>query len=313
MLKNKHRLKLIDPNKKGTVILGNYRTGSHFISKLTVEAAKSIGLVATELEEHMAYDANICLEFVQLDCSTNYLIVIINHADLKIGLLNNPNLLKDWHVIRTTDQDLHRWFLSYHVMMNRNSDLAIKAPSAADHFFTTFRIQSARLNGRLVQFYGNSDQGVYFDTENNQYLFSWNREQDQFINPTLKSVRLNPDTIHNTWKKVYPTMKFDEYPTDQVAKAMLDTFLSSYRPATLDSNLFREISMILCGMRASMDIAVDEEIDWTNMHWLASENTAWMPTDYLVSRVPLQSLWTNGDFLVGFLESFDLPKTGRLR
>lgn len=295
--------RLIDPSKKGTVILGNYRTGSHFIAKLAVETAQTHGQSVRFLDEHMAWDSDVRDEFMRLDRTTDYVVMIVNHPDLKIGLMNDQHLLDRWHVVRTVNHDLYRWFISYYIMMNPDSEINLTIPP------TSFRMNAARLNGREVLFYGDAHTGLYMDLGTREYLCSWNRSEDRLtVRPDLRGMIFGTNHL-SIWRSISESNERVE----QIAQEMLLRWQRTYRPITLTPNDFRAISAVLFGMHASMSIAVDEEIDYAHMHHLASKTISWQPNLYVVSKLSLGSLFTNGDFLVDILGSWNVSKNGRFK
>lgn len=110
-------LRLWNPKKKGTLIIGSPRFGTHFLKNLVVHTVgeKNCSRFPENFDIH---DNNLFpLEFhdrmqkaVLLDL---YSVLIINDTWQKLMLLSNAKLLDSWHTIRVTHMDKIRWFISY--------------------------------------------------------------------------------------------------------------------------------------------------------------------------------------------------------
>jgi hypothetical protein len=98
---------LWDTSKAGTLIIGYYRNGTHFLQDVINDRVSSIALgeicnntTITELEE-LTKDQK------------QYKICILNNCDPKFYLVNNTDILSKWHVINLTRNNKLEHFISH--------------------------------------------------------------------------------------------------------------------------------------------------------------------------------------------------------
>jgi len=98
---------VIDQNKVGTLILGYYRNGTHFLKDAIVDQHPSI----QQFDE--VCNDNTIAELEALTERPDYKICILNNTIPKFFLVSRKDLLKKWHVINLTRNDKIHHFISY--------------------------------------------------------------------------------------------------------------------------------------------------------------------------------------------------------
>lgn len=99
---------LVDKTKKGTLILGYYRNGTHFLQD-----------VICDLNPGSAMHGEICHDntIAELEQLTQlggaYRVCILNNTVPKFFLRNRQDLLSEWHVIHLTRTNKVNHFISY--------------------------------------------------------------------------------------------------------------------------------------------------------------------------------------------------------
>ena len=251
---------LVDPGKRGTIIIGSYRCGSHFVQDLCRAQCQIEGVSYKMHGELVAQDESTnhavgnLLRDIQID--DRYHTIIINHTELKLDLMSLLPL-HDWLLVRIVHPDKHRWmqsqiYVSYTTIVKdlENSD--------------TLPVSSARYNGRPVLFVGNSEGGDYYDSTTTMYLASWHRDKGEITRPELvgRSVHeINHGGHHGTPKTAY-----EKY---------IDHF------ERLDGRLiFHQLCSHITNHYMSQMIEVDMELNYLELPTLATDRVPWQPNQY---------------------------------
>jgi hypothetical protein len=110
-------IQLYDLRKRGTVIVGAPRSGSHYIQDVI---RAQLGIKNISFVNHdQVWGKNIYQEF---NTGTGkYHICIANDLISKTFLMGQANLFKEWHVIRLTRSDITNWAVSCYFMLQDNS------------------------------------------------------------------------------------------------------------------------------------------------------------------------------------------------
>jgi len=112
---------MIDQNKVGTLILGYYRNGTHFLKDVIVDQYPSI----QNFDE--ICNNNTIVELEALTKIPKYKICILNNTVPKFFLVGRKDLLKKWHVINLTRHNkihhfISHWFWQQNTMQERLED-----------------------------------------------------------------------------------------------------------------------------------------------------------------------------------------------
>ena len=289
-------LGLFDTEKKGTIILGCYRSGSHFVERAIQEHAASHGIEVLPTGETLPLDAEMVEVSSFFNEDAQYKTTIVNHISLKWMLINDPDLVQDYHIVRTTQRNIKRWFLSFYIMNNPDSSLGAKHPQASGHLR---RKDSARINGRVVDVMINNDQAYYYDPEDGRYLGSWQRDKGHFVDAKLE---------HMSMDDLGRVIQAQMIPLAQ------NQFLQTYVPVQLSFNEIGQIfNQIIFSQLLSNLIPADQEIDYKDMASINHGQAQWRPENYLLDGVPWTRLFQNGQLLNDILDNWSEPPDGRLR
>ena len=98
---------LVDHDKVGTLILGYYRNGTHFLKDVIVDQHPGI----IQLDE--VCNDNTLDELERLTDMSKYKICILNNTAPKFFLASRRDLLKKWHVINLTRNNKVHHFISH--------------------------------------------------------------------------------------------------------------------------------------------------------------------------------------------------------
>lgn len=109
-------------DRKGTLILGDHRFGSHFLQAVIADClgdrCRPLGLAlcanGTDIIPSDAVDrADILCSFEQLTNAPDYSCLIVNDAVEKLTIMSRPDLLDHWHIVRLVRTDKIKWFISW--------------------------------------------------------------------------------------------------------------------------------------------------------------------------------------------------------
>jgi hypothetical protein len=98
---------MVDHDKVGTLILGYYRNGTHFLKDVIVDQHPLI----QQFDE--ICNNNTIAELETLTEIPGYKVCILNNAIPKFFLVGRKDLLEKWHVINLTRNDKIHHFISY--------------------------------------------------------------------------------------------------------------------------------------------------------------------------------------------------------
>ena len=87
---------LWDPNKKGTIIISCYRSGTHFVlDNLNVALLTRLTLNLGEVDDYSFLTRN----------TDRYILAILNSVKPKVHLVGNQHKLSQWHKVQLTRND----------------------------------------------------------------------------------------------------------------------------------------------------------------------------------------------------------------
>ena len=289
-------LGLFDTEKKGTIILGCYRSGSHFVERAIQEHASSHGIEVLATGETLPQDAELVEISSFLNEDSKYKTTIINHNELKMAFLNDPSLVQHYHIVRTTQRNIRRWFLSFYILHNPHSPIATRLPLTSNY---VRRKDSARINGIVVDVMINGDQAYYYDPDTGRYLGSWHRHNGHSVDPALTHMTMND---------------LEKVIQSEIVQQVREKFLQTYMPVCISLPEINQVyNQSMFGQFLSSLIPVDKEIDYSDMSSIDIGHWKWKPETYLLSDVPNCRLFKNGEILDAMLNSWVQPINGAFR
>jgi len=268
MKKNKSTGKstsLIDLSKQGTLIVGSPRMGTQYLQSLCAHSVTELGCQVHEHGEirHVPggsrYVAPDTLgSFLRQNQPDQYRLVIMNHSEHKIRVLDHPELLDDWHVIRLRDTDPYRWFWSWFLFLHTAHGGHAIYPALSQT-----GLQHAKMQGRDCWFLGDIDQGHYYDYHSFIYIQSWDRVQGAYQDKSEKGTDCKKYLGHHgSSRRLYEKMVTD------IVDPLPLTPIMQYLPAELNNHIM------------SSYIPVDQEIVFQDLPALQNHAVAWEPNDY---------------------------------
>jgi hypothetical protein len=96
---------LYDFNKKGTLVLSYYRSGTHYLQDAIVAA-----LPKSRRFDEICNDGTVD-QLLKTD--NQYMVAIMNSVEPKFNLVAHPEILDDWHVVKLTRRNKVQHFISY--------------------------------------------------------------------------------------------------------------------------------------------------------------------------------------------------------
>lgn len=126
--------RLWNPDRRGTLIVGDPRTGTHFLQRIVRDRVADHRGVQVNHEIDLApirgWPRSVRTVLEQLASQDSYQIAIINSATAKVELISDPAALERWHVIRLTRQDKVSWFRSWALFfLHGRSEVNAAAPA----------------------------------------------------------------------------------------------------------------------------------------------------------------------------------------
>lgn len=119
---------LWDKSKVGTLIIGQFRTGTHYLDQVIVDQINEPTVLMDEICTDNQLD-----QFVQLSQSSHkYKIAILNNFTPKFYLTNN-HLLSKWHVVHLTRADVVGHFISDWFWRINNGERRYPVPEIKHH------------------------------------------------------------------------------------------------------------------------------------------------------------------------------------
>ena len=109
--------RLWNPVCKGTLIVSDPRTGTHFLQSTVADLVAQHRAVSSngeiDLEPTKDWPGSTGRILRQLAQQDEYQVAIVNSVVAKTELIARPDLMTDWHVIRLTRRDKIGWFRSW--------------------------------------------------------------------------------------------------------------------------------------------------------------------------------------------------------
>jgi hypothetical protein len=200
-------MKLFDKNKKGTLIVSYYRSGTHFLSSLInekVDFAKS-GFVGELV-------ADIDFRVIHSKIANVYQIAILNATDPKFDLVAHPWMIADWHVIKLTRTNKVNHFISWYFWMKnfeQNETFKFKHNSASSSDYLNYMSSQTEkiyydinkikswISEQLITYFVKCDEVIDYDEL--KYLTSENCvtkwSPNDYANITLYDIFSNAEEI----------------------------------------------------------------------------------------------------------------------
>lgn len=290
-----HR-KLLDSNRRGTMIISPGRTGSHFVHDLARYYAYQQNmnpishgeLRANPTDALDASPADFLERLDRITSDPGYHIVIINQLELKSDLIDHPRQLDDWHVIRVVDHDPHRWFRSWFFYTTMQHSMNSPEQSR----------ERTTLEGHdgEVLVYEDNKQRHFYDAYNLGYLRSFSKARGYFIDDRLLSTRLPEITTglhHGTPKNIY------------------EQFVATVKDSVSIKTILSHFTYALNNHLVDMIIPVDVEVQYDQLKNLATDEVRWEANDYPIIDIP--SLFEHGDLIETIIDRWRVPYHGKFK
>lgn len=288
---------LVDGNKCGTMIIGDFRTGTHFVRDRAWQVAIDIGLRAKRYPEWIGTDNLSCKQrFKNIAAMPDhdYHVVIVNELTIKTELLKMLPALENWHLIRATRHDVHQWFMSWFFF----NYLKIYDEYAQT---VTPKLQAARHNGREVMFFGTANGGDYINRETRIYMLSWRPETGTYINGMK---------IGKTMDELQELEVRNAGHHDNLEHAYLP-LLEEWMIQRDEKELLQDLSYSLLNRVISLMVPVDMEIDYAHLSGMASKDHPWRPNQY--PSLSLKDIFVHHELIERMLSGWSQPWPGTWR
>ena len=299
--KQKSAARLIDPPRRGTVILGSPRMGTHFVHEVCRKLALQAGL---EVEQHGEIAPhNLSNKFVAAENlpvffgqarPDRYHLVIVNHEQYKMILADASSIIDDWYVLRLDDNDKYRWFWSWFWFMHSPlirqplyPELMNSLPKPGMH------------DGRTVWIDDHDVRKDVFDGQTGRYLFtkivSITRfdDRDIFDDNLRETNMLEFFGHHGSPRKLY-----DRFLAQIQNKLSLFPLLE-HLPAALNNHVLSKI------------IPADEEIPYQSLAALQDQEVQWQPNAY--PDMSPAEIFNHGEMLQAILDRWSMPLEGKFK
>ena len=126
-------MQMVDQEKVGTLILGYYRTGTHFLKDVIVDRHPENIRVFDEI-----CNDNTLTELKRLTDSRAYNICILNNTIPKFLLASRPDLLQKWHVIHLSRNNKVQHFISHWFWMRNTHNERLQDSGQFKHHGTKY-------------------------------------------------------------------------------------------------------------------------------------------------------------------------------
>jgi hypothetical protein len=127
---------LWDSNKVGTLIVGYFRCGTHFLHDVIVNQYPNL----TNAHHEICTD-NTITQLEQLTDNTNiYNVAILNNCDPKFYLASRPDILSKWHVINLIRNNKIEHFISHWFWAQNTGEERLKGTGKFKHNNTNEQI-----------------------------------------------------------------------------------------------------------------------------------------------------------------------------
>jgi hypothetical protein len=121
---------LVNRDKVGTLILGYYRNGTHFLKDVIADQDPSIQQYGEICND------NTTAELEKLTALSGYKICILNNVTPKFFLAGRRDLLEKWHVINLTRADKIHHFISHWFWLQNTEQERIQNSGQFQHHGT---------------------------------------------------------------------------------------------------------------------------------------------------------------------------------
>lgn len=284
---------LIDIRRRGTLILGEFRTGSHFLAEVCEYLVKKQHMTCPPhvelLQTHGPFSKSL-----DRSPADGYKIVIVNNSDHKQELVDNPHMIDDWVVIRLVPQDRVRWFLSWFFFIFHKL-------TPSPHTEKNRPPQRARIDGRSVWYYGDEHSGHYYADRTLAYLTSWTRSGGSYHDPALEG----------TYQKAYvPPKKYISYHND-TAKDVYEEFLLQQPWQHLTSTFWCHLQSDLSSHVMGALVPADRVYRYEDLAALANDHVPWKPNRY--PDIDILAEMPDGRLVKDLLDRYSVPVAGKRR
>lgn len=200
---------IYDPKKIGTLIIGFYRCGTHYLADNIID-------VNPDVDIHNRYEIcnnNTIDELVSIsNTCQKYNVAILNNCVPKFYLTSATELLKKWHVINLSRKDKVSHYISHYLWMIGREIEDQNQPGIFDHHGTSNRTYKQHLKDpiyhpidyvviwlqqQLINKYIPHDCSI--DYKDLQYLPTYhiNWQPNDYRDITLSSLFTNHQEIQN--------------------------------------------------------------------------------------------------------------------
>lgn len=274
--------RLVDSSRSGTLILGEFRSGSHFLHGLIEDAALNLGLAINPLGEldggQPTDGAAVTINQLEAD-RDSYHIMILNQTQHKIAVLDNKCPLTNWHVIRLVIDDRRRWFISW--LFHNYLKLHIKKTGTA-----------AKYKGRDVWYVGTVDAGSYYDKESGAWIASW---PDVAGNGSrVQSLAEMPDPWHHG-----------------VPESQYQSVLDQLHGVDTDTNFWVELVSGLRNCLITCTVPADIEVGYSQLASMQTHRRTWQPNHY--PEIDLSRYFKHHELIESFLSRWQDPFPGAVK
>lgn len=284
----KKNVALCDMSKHGTLVLGEYRCGSHYLLNIAGEICRAHARLYKNHGEWFTTRGDTKTFFDSLSSDPVYHLVVINQLESKIELVQSGIDLEDWHVIRVVPDDRERWFISWYFYLytdNRPPD----QPTIVQH-------TCVKLDGSDVWFVGTEFAGNYYDYDSKQYIHSWYKDGGKYINDDLIGTEKpsNQQTMHHATESI-----------------VYKRWLSKNHPLPFDAGQFPWLMNLLNIHVINTMIPADIEIFTSALASLGTDENRWQPNQY-PPQLSVEVDWENGWYIKQLLDRW-APLPGKFK
>lgn len=285
--------RLINPSRRGTMIIGAYRLGSHFVHDLCCSRAREQGLDVVAHDELVGpsgaeTDPEVFLQqLISIVSAPGYHVLILNELNQKSDLLDRPIMLNDWHVIRLIDDDKQRWFKSWFFYLQSKLHLQ-RMPDLTD--------QRTQLDGLEVLVERLDGIEHYYDEFSLYYIKSWSKNTGYYVDQSLYNTEISKvRTIlhHGTPEEVYRS------------------FFKLMGGTIPIKQVLEQLTHAVNNQLVSMALPVDVEMQFSSLAALANESVRWTPNQY--PDIDIKETFEHGQLIQTILDRWSLPFEGRFK
>lgn len=266
-------INFVDVNKRGSLIVGDYRCGSHFLEKICCQEATNLGIIYRSNAEW--YHNSFINRFKKLHDDVEYQILIINHSQQKEKLLE-LGTLDEWHVIRIEHNDIYRWFISlYFFLMTSFYDVELEVKE----------LKEASLNHQSVWYIGDGTGGHYYNKNDERYIISWNPTMLNYVDQNLVGTKIVENSFHHgTDLEIYQEV---------LEKNTILPFPPKFFTKLIDHLYNRTLTET---------IPADQVLKYSHLPSLANETIRWNPNRY--PDLDIEKDFENGHYIKILLDKW---------